>query len=76
MGGSSSLFSFLLAARGLSVTTVDLDADLVRHADEVAETMSWDLRNEVMDMRELRFDEPSSALPPCASTSTSRPRIA
>jgi 2-polyprenyl-3-methyl-5-hydroxy-6-metoxy-1,4-benzoquinol methylase len=58
MGGSSSLFSFLLASRGLSVTTVDLDAELVDYANEVARAMSWDLRNEVMDMRELDFDEP------------------
>ena len=57
MGGSSSLFSFLLASRGLSVTTVDLNATLVAHANRVAEAMSWDLRNEVMDMRGLDFDE-------------------
>ena len=58
MGGSSSLFSFLLASRGLRVTTVDLDGTLVANANEVAEAMSWDLANEVMDMRALEFDEP------------------
>jgi hypothetical protein len=58
MGGSSSLFSFLLASRGLSVTTVDLNAELVAHADRVAEAMGWDMRNELMDMRVLDFDEP------------------
>jgi 2-polyprenyl-3-methyl-5-hydroxy-6-metoxy-1,4-benzoquinol methylase len=58
MGGSSSLFSFFLASRGFSVTTVDLNRALVAHANQVAEAMSWDLRNEVMDMRHLEFDEP------------------
>ena len=71
MGGSSSLFSFLLASRGLSVTTVDLNPALVAHANAVAKAMSWDLRNEVMDMRVLDFDKPSSASRPSASTSTS-----
>ena len=58
MGGSSSLFSFLLASRGLPVTTVDLDEELVLNGNAVAQAMSWDLANEVMDMRRLDFAEP------------------
>lgn len=56
LGGSSSLFSYYLAGKGLHVTTVDLQASLVANADRVAKAMGWALENCVMDMRALRFD--------------------
>ena len=56
LGGSSSLFSFYLASKGLDVTTVDLQKSLVDNANLVAQQMDWNLRNFVMDMRELDFD--------------------
>ena len=57
MGGSSSLFSYFLAHRGLKVTTIDLNKNLVENANCTAEKMNWPLRNIAMDMRELSFDE-------------------
>jgi hypothetical protein len=64
LGGSSSLFSFWLASRGLEVMTVDLQEGLVAHADEVAAVMGWSLRNRRMDIREIdlseRFDHVTS----------------
>lgn len=56
LGGSSSLFSFYLASKGLRVTTVDLQASLVENADRVAQAMGWAMENRVMDMRALSFD--------------------
>ncbi len=56
LGGSSSLFSYLLASRGLEVTTVDLQEDLVENANLVARARGWNLKNYVMDMRRLNFD--------------------
>ncbi len=56
LGGSSSLFSFYLASKGLDVTTVDLQEELVQNADHVADAMGWNLKNYVMDMRYLSFD--------------------
>jgi protein-L-isoaspartate O-methyltransferase len=53
LGGSSSLFSFLMASRGLLVTTVDLDGKLVANANRVAAATGWQLENRRMDMREL-----------------------
>jgi 2-polyprenyl-3-methyl-5-hydroxy-6-metoxy-1,4-benzoquinol methylase len=53
LGGSSSLFSYYLASRGLEVTTVDLSEELVANAEEVAHRTGWKLRNVVMDMRAL-----------------------
>jgi len=53
LGGSSSLFSYFLAHKGLNVTTVDLQSNLVENANIVADKMSWSLKNIVMDMREL-----------------------
>jgi len=55
LGGSSSLFSYYLASKGLEVTAVDLDEDLVRNGNIVAEKMNWDLKNYVMDLRDLDF---------------------
>ncbi len=56
LGGSSSLFSYYLASKGMDVTTVDLQKDLVDNANIVARQMGWNLKNYVMDMRELNFD--------------------
>jgi len=57
LGGSSSLFSYILAHKGLNVTTVDLQKNLVDNANYTANKMNWQLTNIVMDMRELTFDE-------------------
>ena len=58
LGGSSSLFSFWAASRGLDVVTIDLNRDLVAHADAVAAATGWSLRNLAMDIRAVSFDEP------------------
>ncbi|HFQ90682.1 MAG TPA: class I SAM-dependent methyltransferase [Desulfobulbus sp.] len=55
LGGSSSLFSYYLAARGYDVTTVDLREELVANADLVAREMGWKLSNHRMDIRNLCF---------------------
>jgi len=57
LGGSSSLFSYYLASRGLEVTTVDLQQDLVDNGNRAAAAMGWNLRNYAMDMRKLAFSE-------------------
>ena len=56
LGGSSSLFSYYLASKGIDVTTVDLQETLVDNANSVARQMNWNLKNYVMDMRQLDFD--------------------
>ena len=56
LGGSSSLFSYYLASKGLDVTTVDLQEQLVKNANQVAQQTGWKLKNYVMDMGELDFD--------------------
>jgi hypothetical protein len=48
LGGSSSLFSFYLASKGLDVTTI---------ANHVAREMGWKLRSITMDMTKMRFTE-------------------
>jgi hypothetical protein len=53
LGGSSSLFSCWMAARGLDVVTVDLNEKLVANADALAAETGWSLRNVHMDMRDL-----------------------
>jgi 2-polyprenyl-3-methyl-5-hydroxy-6-metoxy-1,4-benzoquinol methylase len=53
LGGSSSLFSYYLASKGLRVTTVDLEEKLVANADRVASRTGWKLSNHRMDMRRL-----------------------
>ena len=55
LGGSSSLFSYYLASRGLEVTTVDLQEELVTNANGVAFHMQWDLDNYLMDMKKLNL---------------------
>lgn len=56
LGGSSSLFSYYLASKGLDVTTIDLKKELVDNANFVAKSLGWNLKNHVMDMRELKLD--------------------
>jgi len=56
LGGSSSLFSYYLSSKGLDVTTIDLQRDLVDNANYVAGEMGWELDNYVMDIRKLEFD--------------------
>jgi hypothetical protein len=56
LGGSSSLFSYYMAAIGLEVTTVDLKQDLVDNANRVAARAGWSLTNHRMDMRNLELD--------------------
>ncbi len=56
LGGSSSLFSYYLASKGVNVTTIDLSKELVDNATFVGKQMGWDLTNYVMDMREISFD--------------------
>jgi 2-polyprenyl-3-methyl-5-hydroxy-6-metoxy-1,4-benzoquinol methylase len=56
LGGSSSLFSYYLASKGADVTTIDLKKQLVNNANFVGKQMGWNLKNYVMDMRELTFD--------------------
>lgn len=55
LGGSSSLFSYYLASKGLDVTTVDLQKNLVENANRVAQQMGWKLTNHVMNMSNLAF---------------------
>lgn len=57
LGGSSSLFSFYLASKGLDVITVDLQNDLVSNANDVARYAGWRLKNYLMDMTRLDFGE-------------------
>jgi hypothetical protein len=67
LGGSSSLFSCYMAARGLEVVTVDLNEELVANGEALAAETGWSLRNVGMDMRDLdeaplggRFDHITS----------------
>ncbi len=56
LGGSSSLFSYYMASKGLDVSTVDLQQDLADNGNMVAEKMGWQLQNYCMDMRSMTFD--------------------
>jgi len=58
LGGSSSLFCYYRASKGLDVTTVDLQQELVDNGNVMAGKMNWRLQNHMMDMRELEFDSP------------------
>lgn len=55
LGGTSSLFSFYLASKGVDVVTVDLNPALKANADHVANVMGWKLDNHTMDMRDLKM---------------------
>jgi 2-polyprenyl-3-methyl-5-hydroxy-6-metoxy-1,4-benzoquinol methylase len=57
LGGSSSLFSYWAASRGVDVLTVDLKQALVDNANAVAANMGWNLRNLAMDIRDLEIAE-------------------
>ena len=57
LGGSSSLFSYYMASKGLEVSTVDLQQDLVDNGNVTGEKMGWQLKNYTMDMRKLTFDD-------------------
>jgi len=56
LGGSSSLFSYYLASKGLDITAIELKRELVDNANLAAKRTGWKLKNYVMDMRELSFD--------------------
>ena len=56
MGGSSSLFSYYLASKGIDLITIDLQKELVDNANFVVKQMRWNMKNYVMDMRKLNFD--------------------
>jgi len=67
LGGSSSLFSCYMAARGLDVVTMDLNEKLVANGEALAVETGWSLHNVRMDMRDLdeatlggRFDHITS----------------
>jgi 2-polyprenyl-3-methyl-5-hydroxy-6-metoxy-1,4-benzoquinol methylase len=55
LGGSSSLFSYYLASKGLDVTTVELQKELVENGNRVAHQMGWKLTNYVMNMSDMTF---------------------
>lgn len=55
LGGSSSLFSYYLASKGLKVITVDLNKDLVENANFVAQEMNWNLINHVMNIKDINL---------------------
>lgn len=57
LGGSSSLFSYYLASKGLNVTTVDMNEELVDVANQVAKALNWPINNLAMDMRNLTLDQ-------------------
>src|SRR3954463_8670832 len=53
LGGCSSLFSIYMASKGLEVTAIDLDDELVTNGNRVAETTRWALRNVRQDIANL-----------------------
>jgi len=57
MGGTSSLFSYYLASKGMEVTTIDLQENLVENANYTASKMNWNLKNIVMNMKDLYFNK-------------------
>jgi 2-polyprenyl-3-methyl-5-hydroxy-6-metoxy-1,4-benzoquinol methylase len=56
LGGSSSLFSYYLASKGLEVTAIDIDEGLIQNGNAVSRQMGWNLRNYAMDMAKMTFD--------------------
>lgn len=58
LGGSGSLFSCFLASRGVEVTAVDLNEELVERGNLIAARTGWPLRNLVMDMRRPQLSGP------------------
>lgn len=59
LGGSGSIFSYYLAWKGLDVTTIDINPDLVSMATNVAERASWNLHAYHLDMTRMEFDPAS-----------------
>ncbi|MCW4045019.1 MAG: class I SAM-dependent methyltransferase [Candidatus Bathyarchaeota archaeon] len=57
LGGSSSLFSYYLASKGLDVTTIDIQETLNRNGNNVARKMRWKLKCLTMDMRKMFFKD-------------------
>ncbi|MFA5748002.1 MAG: class I SAM-dependent methyltransferase [Candidatus Absconditabacterales bacterium] len=55
LGGSSSLFSYYLASRGLKVVTIDKNKELVNNANFVAKEKNWDLKNYNTDINDFQF---------------------
>jgi 2-polyprenyl-3-methyl-5-hydroxy-6-metoxy-1,4-benzoquinol methylase len=53
LGGCSSLFSIYMASKGLEVTAIDLDDELVANGNRVAATTGWPLRNLRQDIAKL-----------------------
>lgn len=57
LGGSGSLFSCFLASRGVEVTAIDSNAEVVERGNLIAARTGWPLRNLAMDMRRPQLDE-------------------
>lgn len=57
LGGSSSLFSYYVASKGLEIITIDLNKELVDNANYVAAKMNWNLTNYEMNMENIDFKE-------------------
>jgi 2-polyprenyl-3-methyl-5-hydroxy-6-metoxy-1,4-benzoquinol methylase len=57
LGGCSSLFSIYMASKGLEVTAIDLDDELVMNGNRVAATTGWALRNARQDIAKLDLAE-------------------
>src|SRR3954451_4804603 len=53
LGGCSSLFSIYMASKGLEVTAIDLDDELVVNGNRVAATTGWALRNLRQDIAKI-----------------------
>jgi SAM-dependent methyltransferase len=54
-GGTASLFSYCLAARGSEIHSVDLNERLVAAGDTTSRAMNWNLHSYCMDMLDLQF---------------------
>jgi SAM-dependent methyltransferase len=55
-GGTSSLFSCYLASLGCEVHSIDINEALVANAEKIAKTMSWNIIPQVMNMKNLSFE--------------------
>jgi SAM-dependent methyltransferase len=56
LGGCSSLFSLYMASKGLEVTAIDLDDDLVANGNRLAAATGWRLRNLRQDIATLELE--------------------
>ncbi|HUN80400.1 MAG TPA: class I SAM-dependent methyltransferase [Phycisphaerae bacterium] len=57
MGGAGSLFTCYLASRGIEVHTIDLQEELCRRSDQIAQCMNWRLHARRMDMTRLDYPD-------------------